>query len=72
MDNAELMAQVGPGDRVTIRTSQGQERSGRVVMRGTYGWVLNLGGPHGTPGIATAENIVRVKQAKNPGKWALL
>lgn len=57
---------IGPGDLVIIRTPQGQERSGRAVMRGPAGWVLNMGGKHGTPGIASEANIVRV--TKRGGK----
>ena len=49
------------GDRVTIVDRFGKHHTGRAVMRGPHGWVLNLGGRHGTPGIATDENIVRVK-----------
>ncbi len=52
---------IRPGSRVTIRTPQGQERSGKAVMRSSYGgWVLNMGGPHGTPGLADDGNIVAV------------
>lgn len=53
------------GDRVTILSPQGQEHSGRAVMRGPHGWVLNMGGRYGTPGVATERNIVRVRR-KNP------
>ena len=49
------------GDRVTIVDRFGKQRTGRAVMRGPYGWVLNMGGAHGTPAIATNENIVSVK-----------
>jgi hypothetical protein len=31
-------------------------------MRGPAGWVLNLGGAHGTPGITSEENLVRIKR----------
>jgi hypothetical protein len=58
---------IGPGDRVTIRTPHGQERTGRAVMRGPAGWVLNMGGKHGTPGIASEDNIVKVRKARKPG-----
>lgn len=52
---------IRPGSRVTIRTPQGQERSGKAVMRSSYGgWVLNMGGAHGTPGLADDGNIVAV------------
>ena len=46
------------GDRVTIVNHFDQERTGRAVMLGPAGWVLNMGGKHGTPGIATVENTV--------------
>lgn len=48
------------GDRVTIVNRFGQKRTGRAVMPGPCGWVLNMGGAHGTPAIADASNIVRV------------
>jgi hypothetical protein len=61
------------GDRVTILVPagigrEGQEwsrRTGRAVMPSLHGgWVLNLGGRHGTPSIATAENTVRIVKAR--------
>lgn len=55
-----LLDRIKVGARVTIRTPHGQERTGRVVMLGSHGWVLNLGGPHGTPGVANENNIVAV------------
>ncbi len=33
-------------------------------MRGPHGWVLNMGGAHGTPAVADDRNIVKVKPAK--------
>ena len=64
---ASLIDTIRPGDRVTIRTPQGQEVSGRAVMKSSHGgWVLNMGGPHGRPGLVDARNIVSVK----PGKRA--
>lgn len=60
------------GDRVTIRTPQGQERTGRAVMfnRKVGAWVLNLGGAHGIPGMADERNTINVKKAKRD-KFAL-
>jgi hypothetical protein len=52
------------GDRVTIVNRFGQERTGRATLRGPYGWVLNMGGAHGTPAIADERNIVKVKPRK--------
>lgn len=56
-----LMAAIRAGDRVTICTPQGAQRTGHAVMRGPAGWVLNMGGAHGTPGIVTEDNTVQVK-----------
>ena len=58
---ADLLASIKPGYRVSIVNRFGQVRTGRAVMRGPAGWVLNMRGPHGTPEIATAENTVRVR-----------
>lgn len=53
------------GDRVTIRTPQGQEVTGRAVMfnRKVGAWVLNLGGRHGIPGMACERNFIKVSKA---------
>lgn len=41
------------------------ERTGRVVMRSEHGgWVLNMGGPHGTPGLADRDNITAINGRK--------
>src|SRR5208337_2565750 len=43
----------------------GKERTGRAVMRSSHGgWVLNMGGAHGTPGLADDSNITSVKTPK--------
>jgi hypothetical protein len=60
-DGEALFHSIKPGSRVTIKTPQGQEFTGKAVMKGPYGWVLNMGGKHGRPGIASPENIVAVK-----------
>jgi hypothetical protein len=68
-----ILDSIKPGDRVTILVPAGigrkgqewKQATGRAVMRSAHGgWVLNMGGPHGTPGIADEENTVRVKRAK--------
>ncbi|MBZ5532610.1 MAG: hypothetical protein LAO20_14350 [Acidobacteriia bacterium] len=66
--NPGLVDAIRPGDRVTIVTPHGQQRTGRAVMPSSSGgWVLNMGGAHGTPGIASDSNIVRVSKKKgNP------
>lgn len=63
----KTLGPIRPGDRVTIVNRFGQLRTGRAVMRGPYGWVLNMGGAHGTPAIADRANIVRVGREKTQG-----
>jgi len=60
-----LFDQIKAGSRVTIVTPQGQKRTGRAVMynRQYDTWVLNMGGKHGTPGIASDKNVVKVSGA---------
>ena len=48
------------GDKVTIVDRFGKQHTGRAVMLGPAGWVLNMGGRHGTPAIASRENVVKV------------
>lgn len=64
--------QIRNGSRVTIVNEFGQEHTGRAIMHGPGGWVLNMGGPHGTPGIATPENVVKVSTKKPRPDWAIL
>lgn len=60
-----LIDSVRAGDRVTIVNRFGQQHTGRAVMPcSAGGWVLNMGGKHGTPGIAQDQNTVRVVKAK--------
>lgn len=69
---------ISAGDSVTIKTPQGGTLRGRAVMPSSSGgWVINLGGSHGTPAVADEENIVSIKKKKsnpelmilsNPGK----
>lgn len=68
----EILDSIKPGDRVTILVPAGRgrngqeykESTGRAVMRGPGGWVLNMGGRYGTPGIAGEDNLVRVRKAR--------
>lgn len=61
-----LVEMIRHGDRVTITTPHGQLRTGTAVMKakGGIGWVLNGGGQHGTPLLATDGNIVNVCPAR--------
>ena len=65
MTAAEVMAKITPRARVTIEIGRNRreykEATGKAVMRSTHGgWVLNMGGKYGTPGIADETNIVAV------------
>lgn len=63
--SSPLYDSIRHGDKVTIVDRFGQSRTGRAVMRGPAGWVLNMGGRHGTPGIAAPQNVTRVRRG-NP------
>jgi hypothetical protein len=66
-NQGRLIDAIRHGDRVTIVNRFGQQHTGRAVMRSSSGgWVLNMGGAHGTPGLADDRNVVRVKRSKNP------
>ncbi len=65
------------GDRVTILVPAGislngtveyKQATGRAVMKGPAGWVLNMGGRYGTPGVATETNIVSVRPARQSAR----
>ena len=70
-----LIDRIRPGSRVTILVANGlridrqtgklvqdwKESTGRAVMRSSVGgWVLNMGGRHGRPGLADERNVVAV------------
>ena len=61
---ASILYAITYGARVTLRTPQGHERTGTATLRGPHGWVLNMGGLHGTPGVATDANIVKVRHPR--------
>jgi len=58
----KLIDSIKAGDKVTIITPHGNKLTGKAVMKGPYGWVLNLGGKYGTPGIASDENTIQVRK----------
>jgi len=59
--HAGVLEHIRLGDRVTIRDRFNKEHTGKAVMKGPHGWVLNMGGSHGRPDIGTEENIVKVR-----------
>ena len=62
--SAAIHDSIGHGDRVTFRDRFGQERTGKAVMRGPAGWVLNMGGAHGTPAVPSADSITKVRKSR--------
>lgn len=70
-NGAELLATIRPGDRVTVLVPSGMGRDGqeyrkqtgtaRIISPGCV--ALNMGGRFGTPGVATADNLVSVRRA---------
>lgn len=70
MTPEELVASIRPRDKVTILVPNGRGRNGveykeatgrAVICSGTH-VALNMGGKYGTPGVATPENIVKVRR----------
>lgn len=55
-----MFGKITHGCTVEIETPHGGILKGWAVMRGPAGWVLNCGGPHGTPKIASDTNTVSV------------
>ena len=60
METKTVFDVIQAGDRVTIEARFGKEATGTAVFKSAYGWALNMGGKHGTPGVATRENTLRV------------
>jgi hypothetical protein len=61
----KLIDSVRAGDQVTIVNRFGQQHTGRAVMPCIAGgWVLNMGGRYGTPGIANGDNTVKVGKGR--------
>ena len=53
------------GDSVTMSTPQGQLLNGKAEMKGPYGWVVNVGGRHGTPRVVHENNFIKMRKGKN-------
>jgi len=72
-DATTLLSMIKAGTRVTIRVPNGigrdglewTEKTGKAVMPSKHGgWVLNMGGRYGTPGIADERSIVAVGKTR--------
>lgn len=65
--SGSLFDSIRHGDKVTFVDRFGKSRTGKAVMRGPSGWVLNMGGAHGTPQVVHEDMVTRVR-ASNPEK----
>lgn len=66
----DLTEYIRPGDTVTLSLPAGyktfKQRTGKAVIVTPGHVVINLGGRHGTPGVGTEDNIVKVVNARKP------
>lgn len=53
-----LYAKITARSMVTFLDHNDQKRRGRAVMKGPYGWVLNMGGRHGTPKVIDDRAVI--------------
>lgn len=60
-----MYSEIQIGDWVTMTTPQGQEIRGKATIQGPYGWVINVGGRHGTPRTVHENNFVKMRKGKN-------
>jgi hypothetical protein len=76
----QFQKSIRAGDRVTILVPSGLGRggqeyrpmTGRAVMYSAHGgWVLNMGGEHGRPGIADETNTIKVTRRSRARERAL-
>lgn len=66
-EDRPLFDAIRAGSKVTFVDRFGQQRTGRAVMKGPHGWVLNMGGRHGTPQVVHADMVTRVRNG-NPSE----
>ena len=53
------------GDTIYFSTPHKDEMKGKAVMKGPHGWVVNVGGRHGTPRVVHENNFVSMRKGKN-------
>lgn len=59
-EDIQAVADLRPGDRITLVTPHGQKRNGKVVITSGTHAACNMGGRFGTAGVVTPRNIVAV------------
>tara|TARA_A100001035_G_scaffold135388_1_gene106612 strand:+ start:742 stop:963 length:222 start_codon:yes stop_codon:yes gene_type:complete len=60
-----MFKEIQVGDTVYFSTPHSKELKGKAVMKGPIGWVVNMGGRHGTPGVVTERNFIKIRKGKN-------
>ena len=60
-----MFKEIQVGDTVYFSTPHSKELKGKAVMKGPIGWVVNMGGRHGTPGVVTEKNFIKIRKGKN-------
>tara|TARA_A100001035_G_scaffold201365_1_gene161677 strand:- start:2579 stop:2803 length:225 start_codon:yes stop_codon:yes gene_type:complete len=60
-----MFIDIQTGDTVYFSTPHTTEMKGRAVMRGPHGWVVNMGGRHGMPGVVTERNYIKHRKGRN-------
>ena len=64
MATKQIIDQIRMGDRVSFTNRMGKSQTGKAVMYGPGGWVLNMGGAHGTPAGVKEWEITKVVRPK--------
>ena len=60
-----MFKEIQVGDTVYFSTPHSKELKGKAVMKGPVGWVVNMGGRHGMPGMVTERNFIKIRKGKN-------
>ena len=60
-----MFKEIQVGDTVYFSTPHSKELKGKAVMKGPIGWVVNMGGRHGMPGVVTERNFIKIRKGKN-------
>jgi hypothetical protein len=54
----DMLGNIKSGDVVYMLQAPNSVLRGKAVLRSDYGWVLNVGGRHGTPKVVNVNNIL--------------
>lgn len=60
-----MFKDIQSGDTLYFSTPHSKELKGKAVMKGPIGWVVNMGGRHGMPGVVTEKNFIKLRKGRN-------